>query len=338
MPIHSDWKDMYNNIVKQYGLKKGKQVFYSYMNKHGYDETKPRPGKKKEEMTTSIKENVPITYMVPVQWETIKEGKINEAYVKGIAISATTSRNNVSYIVEELEKSYSSLNGKNIAVGHDEDPSNNVGLIENVNWDGNNVNYFAKIYNTYKHPDAVEMVKKKLWQYVSIEAIVSKLIKEEDKFIAQGINFTGLSFVRTPGVENATANFSADESFAQAIAEGYTLKTKTEEKIMAEEKIKEELEEDPAEEETEEKVDTSKLIAEGVKKELEKIQEAERVKKLEEENKKLKVQLEEKAKSEAVVSDSIVKEPETNLIFEKYGGETSFWVMPESDGKIRRAS
>ena len=43
MPIHSAWKDMYNNIVKQYGLKKGNQVFYSYMNKHGYDETKPRP-------------------------------------------------------------------------------------------------------------------------------------------------------------------------------------------------------------------------------------------------------------------------------------------------------
>lgn len=287
------------------------------------------------------KENVPITYMMPVQWETIKEGKLTEAYVKGVAISATTSRNNVSYVIEELEKSYPSLSGKNIAVGHDEDPTNNVGLIEKVDWNGKDVNYFAKIYNTYKHPDAVEMVKKKLWQYVSIEAIVSKLIKEEDKFIAKGINFTGLSFVRTPGVENATANFSADESFAQAIAEGYNLKTNTEEKIMAEE-IKEAKQEEEKEEEEKvspevlEALDKAKKYDEMVKN----MAEEEARKKLKEElRKELSEELKvEKAKSEAVVSNSVTKEQETNLIFEKFGGETSFWVMPESDGKLRRAS
>lgn len=46
MPIHADWKDMYDKMIKQYGLEKGKSVFYAYMNKHGYDETEPRPGKK----------------------------------------------------------------------------------------------------------------------------------------------------------------------------------------------------------------------------------------------------------------------------------------------------
>ena len=108
---------------------------------------------------------------------------------------------------------------------------------------------------------------------------------------------------------------------------------------MAEEKIKEE--EETAEDEAEEKV--SPEVLEKAKKYDELVKKAAE----EEARKKLKEELRkelsdefkvEKVKSEAVVSDSMIKEEETNLIFEKYGGETSFWVMPESDGKLRRAS
>jgi len=294
----------------------------------------------KEGLDGVIRENVPIKYMMPIVWETIKQGKVNEAFVKGVAIAATTSRNNVVYKVEELEKSYPTLGGKNLSVGHNDNPEDNIGLIENVEFDGNNVNYFARIFNTHKHPDAVEMVRNKLWQYVSIEAIVPKLVKEDDKYIAQGINFTGLSFVKTPGIENASA-FLAGESFGKAIAEGYNLIQ--EDENMAEEEKTEEVEETPAEEVTpeepkaEEKVDVSKLVSEKVSEELARIAEETRVKKLEEEVKELKKKLEEGAKSEAVVGET-TKETATNLIVEGAGGgNASFYVMPSSDGKLRRA-
>ena len=47
MPLHADFKKIYGNMVKQYGAKKGKSIFYAYVNKHKLDDTKPYP--KKEE-------------------------------------------------------------------------------------------------------------------------------------------------------------------------------------------------------------------------------------------------------------------------------------------------
>ena len=40
MPKHKDFQKIYNNMLKQYG-KRGKQVYYAWVNKHGYDDTKP---------------------------------------------------------------------------------------------------------------------------------------------------------------------------------------------------------------------------------------------------------------------------------------------------------
>src|SRR5207245_2775852 len=35
-------------MISQYGKEKGTSVYYAYVNKHGYDDTKPFPGKKEE--------------------------------------------------------------------------------------------------------------------------------------------------------------------------------------------------------------------------------------------------------------------------------------------------
>ncbi len=48
MPIHADYKSTYNSMIKQYGKEKGKQVFHSWINKMGYNESKSRPGKNKK--------------------------------------------------------------------------------------------------------------------------------------------------------------------------------------------------------------------------------------------------------------------------------------------------
>lgn len=47
MPIHTDYRSMYAAMVKKYGAKKGRSVFYAYCNEHGLDHTKPRPASHK---------------------------------------------------------------------------------------------------------------------------------------------------------------------------------------------------------------------------------------------------------------------------------------------------
>ncbi len=45
MPRHPDFERIYKRFVKQYGPKKGEDYYYAWINKKGYDDTKPFPGK-----------------------------------------------------------------------------------------------------------------------------------------------------------------------------------------------------------------------------------------------------------------------------------------------------
>lgn len=54
--MHPDFKKVYKRFVSQYGIKKGKQFYYAWLNKKGYDDTKPFPkGKKKKEKKCMVK-------------------------------------------------------------------------------------------------------------------------------------------------------------------------------------------------------------------------------------------------------------------------------------------
>jgi hypothetical protein len=44
-PMHSDFQRVKDKMVSQYGEKKGTQVYYAWVNKHGYDDTKAFPKK-----------------------------------------------------------------------------------------------------------------------------------------------------------------------------------------------------------------------------------------------------------------------------------------------------
>lgn len=46
MPKHSDFQKIYNRFVIQYGKEKGKDLYFAYVNKKGYDDTKAFPKKK----------------------------------------------------------------------------------------------------------------------------------------------------------------------------------------------------------------------------------------------------------------------------------------------------
>ena len=55
MPKHADFQKIYNRFIKQYGEKKGKSLYYAWINKKGYDDTKPFPKKKeKKELMCSV--------------------------------------------------------------------------------------------------------------------------------------------------------------------------------------------------------------------------------------------------------------------------------------------
>lgn len=48
MPRHPDFKKIYNRFTKQYGSKKGKKLYYAWLNKHGYKEESAFPKKKEK--------------------------------------------------------------------------------------------------------------------------------------------------------------------------------------------------------------------------------------------------------------------------------------------------
>lgn len=47
MPIHPDFQKILKNMIKQYGEKKGKRVYYAWLNRNKLDESKPFPKKKR---------------------------------------------------------------------------------------------------------------------------------------------------------------------------------------------------------------------------------------------------------------------------------------------------
>lgn len=48
MPKSDDFKKIHARFIKQFGMTKGEDLYYAWMNKHGYDDTKPFPKKKEE--------------------------------------------------------------------------------------------------------------------------------------------------------------------------------------------------------------------------------------------------------------------------------------------------
>ncbi len=48
MPKHPDFVKIYGRFVKQYGKERGGSLYFAWLNKRGYDDTKPLPGKKEK--------------------------------------------------------------------------------------------------------------------------------------------------------------------------------------------------------------------------------------------------------------------------------------------------
>lgn len=288
-----------------------------------------------------------IKYLKPV---TLKEALENRAWIGGTAIAATTSRNNNTYKVEGLEKN-KTLEGTNLSVGHSEDPANIVGRIEETEWDkkNGNLNYKAQIFNTARYPDAIEMVKKKLWQFVSIEALPIDVKEGKKGLTVNDLEFIGLAFVKNPGVREASAALQG-ESFGLALEEAFTLnKNIKEDKYMEETQSEKKIEEQKVIEKVVYKTDPKVLellekLTEKVVKLEEQVEEDEpKEEETKEEAKEEEAETKEETKEEteeaskAVVQEEISEKPESNIVWEGTQTNSSFWVMPGPKGEFKEA-
>lgn len=213
MPLHPDFQKIYDKMVAQYGAKKGKSVFYAWVNQHKYDDTKPFPGKK-EGVEQRFCEKLRFTAPFIVEAFEVKEGEsvpIQEAgcrKIKGTMLKATTSRNGRTYTMENIENA--KFTSDTLSLNHTEDVTDNVGTFKpTLTKDG--IDFEAKIYNTGKHPYVTDMIDKGLIKFTSIEAIAGELVKEGDKTVAKDLDITGLGLVKTPGIPEAT--FAIAEAF-----------------------------------------------------------------------------------------------------------------------------
>jgi hypothetical protein len=237
-----------------------------------------------------------IRYAVPFEIvsENIKEGIENgPTHIKGIAVSAVTSRNGVTYEMEELIKAKETLTGKSIGLNHSDDVTDNVGLIESVEQSENGLTYTGKAFDTGKHPYISDMIKKGLITHVSLEAISPRFEERGGKKIAKDMEFLGLSFVRHPGIPDASVTIA--EAFEK-------LKEDDDDDYLDDDDDDIEIEEDKIEGEimTEEKIETK--LDETLKKDVDSLKES--IKSLEElkEIKERVAKLEEQPKSKGIVT------------------------------------
>lgn len=160
-----------------------------------------------------------INFSVPILQSAFNP-KNNEFLIRGTAINSTTTKNGVTYMAEELEKSAYTLKNKPILKDHENKIDSIVGrTTENIIFNSieKKIDFEGRIVNK----DIQEMIKEGLITSVSIGATVDALddMKDENgavnSRVAKGIDFVELSLVAVPADPNA--------GFAQAILEAFPL-------------------------------------------------------------------------------------------------------------------
>ncbi len=178
MPLSKDFQDILDNMIKQYGDEKGKDVFYGWLTKHKYDDTKPFP--KGESLEMSLREFAKMLKPVKVYGEAIHPGM---------------SRNRNLYLPEELEKFAPSLMGRPIYLEH-VSSGNAVGKILKSWYDAvsGSVKYDGEIYDE----STAEQLRLGLIKNVSICADYDTCDMEEVK-IPHNLEADHLGLVAVPG-------------------------------------------------------------------------------------------------------------------------------------------
>jgi len=144
-PKHPDFQAILSSFIKQYGAKKGEQVYYAWLNKHSYDDTKAFPS---ESVTWAIvskwaKEGFKVFESVKESFEWLTEKPKMEADEHGIrlykvrCINVTTSDNLNTYVSEELRRAARTLIGKPINLNHSVYNLQGVNIVKDAEYNDN---------------------------------------------------------------------------------------------------------------------------------------------------------------------------------------------------------
>jgi len=190
MPMHEDFERVLERMRRQYGERRGEEVFRAWIGKNGLDETKPLAPQLKE------KERL---------FEFAVLSKISESFlekplrIRGTAVKAGESRNRNIYLEDELERAAPSLVGKPLYIEHVE-ADKAVGRVTAAWWDPLEaaIKYEAEVHDE----EIAEKIRRGLIQHVSIAADYQRLDRV-DGYVPQGLNFRHLALVAVPGVPDA---------------------------------------------------------------------------------------------------------------------------------------
>lgn len=144
---------------------------------------------------------------------TIKESqdKNGKKWVKieGMMVEATTSKNGRTYLAQEIDNQ--NVEGINIFMNHDTDPMNSVGILEESNSVDGRRTFGAKVRNTSRNPDVVEMVQDGLIKSVSIGATGTLRRTREsastEVYEVRDLKIEELSLVGIGGIPGAGIDF-----------------------------------------------------------------------------------------------------------------------------------
>jgi len=140
--------------------------------------------------------------------------------IEGIAISATESRNGITYLANELEKAAKTLEGKPLMMDHSGSVRDIVGRVIAAKY--NSLLEVIEFKASVLEPKIQEMINDGRITDVSIGAKVGDLAEQKDgKIVAINIEFLELSLVAIPGIVDAGIT-----SINQAIEKSLVLKEK----------------------------------------------------------------------------------------------------------------
>lgn len=130
-------------------------------------------------------------------------------FVEGVAINETTTRNGITYVAAELEKSFHSLIGKPMLKDHNNSVDSIVGRVKEAGFENKAIKFKAQVMDKAMQ----EMIRDGRVQNVSIGAKVDALDEKEGQRVAKGLEFLELSFVAVPGDPGATLTQALEEAF-----------------------------------------------------------------------------------------------------------------------------
>lgn len=157
--------------------------------------------------------NLELNYNVPIKELAQESG--NDFFIEGIAINATTTENNHTFLAEELEEAAGTLNGVPLLVDHRNEVSAIKGRVMEAKF--NNINENIPFKARVVDKEVKQLIKDGLLNSVSVGASVKDIEEKDGTLIPRGISFKELSLVAVPADSNATFGYALGEAYKRQL-------------------------------------------------------------------------------------------------------------------------